>query len=198
MGDPHQERGDKTLEKPVELIPLFCVRCSTPLPAQPDEVAWVCAQCGQGLLLDEDHGLEKLEVHFSTAIPPNAAGKPFWVAEGTVTLTRETYDSRGSRNNDALAFWAGTRLFFVPAFATNLEQLLSIGASLVKNPPVLESADERIAAGTRFDPVVLPMQDVRSAADFIVVAIEAERKDKLKVIEHTLELSYPVLWILPG
>ncbi len=32
----------------VKLIPMQCVRCQQPLTAQPDEVVWVCANCGQG------------------------------------------------------------------------------------------------------------------------------------------------------
>ena len=38
-------------QKPVELVPLLCVRCQAPVPARPGEVAWVCEQCGQGLVL---------------------------------------------------------------------------------------------------------------------------------------------------
>jgi len=33
--------------------------------------------------------------------------------------------------------------------------------------------------------------------DFIVVAIEAERSDKVKSVSFTTQLSAPSLWILP-
>ena len=72
---------------PVTLIPLRCLRCETSVPAQPEEVAWRCSQCGQGLLLDESKGLVPLEIHYSADIPPNGVGKPFWVAEGQVTVS---------------------------------------------------------------------------------------------------------------
>jgi hypothetical protein len=37
---------------------------------------------------------------------------------------------------------------------------------------------------------------VRSWAEFLVIAIEAERKDQVKKIEFSLELGEPRLWIL--
>jgi hypothetical protein len=41
------------------------------------------------------------------------------------------------------------------------------------------------------------LEDVSAAAEFIVMAIEAGRKDKLKELDFSLKLSTPVLWILP-
>jgi hypothetical protein len=38
---------------------------------------------------------------------------------------------------------------------------------------------------------------VRAAAEFIVMAVEAERKDDLKEIRFDLEIDTPILWILP-
>ena len=45
--------------------------------------------------------------------------------------------------------------------------------------------------------LILYRDDVLAAAEFIVIAIEAERKDKIKSIDFELKLSKPVLWILP-
>ena len=58
------------MDRSVELIPLNCVRCGTPLPAEPDEAAWVCAQCGQGMILDPNAGLLSLQVNYSAALKP--------------------------------------------------------------------------------------------------------------------------------
>ncbi len=85
--------------RPVELIPLVCLKCDTPVPAQPDEVAWVCTRCGQGLLLNEsdDRGLSPLVVQYAAGLDPARPGKPFWVAEGSVQLQRSTYAALGPR-----------------------------------------------------------------------------------------------------
>lgn len=178
------------MDQPVELIPLLCVKCNTPVPAETDQVAWVCTQCGQGLSLDEEKGLAPLEVFYSADITPGAAGKPFWVADGRVTLQRQTF--QGDQAKEALNFWNGARQFFVPAFASPLENLLNLGTGFLIQPPPLQPGPP-----ARFEPVLLSIEDVQAAAEFIVVAIEAGRKDQLKEIMFSLDLSSPVLWILP-
>ena len=41
------------MEIPVELVALNCIRCGTPIPAEIEEVAWVCQQCEKGQQLGE-------------------------------------------------------------------------------------------------------------------------------------------------
>jgi hypothetical protein len=177
----------------VELIPLVCTRCSTPVPANPEEVAWVCAQCGQGLLLDEQKGLASLDVYYSAQIPPNAPGKPYWVAKGDVTVQRKTYDSGRRGDQEAQQFWSQSRQFIVPAYECTLESFTKIGVDWLRQPPALQPGSP-----TAFEPVTLHLEDVQAAAEFIVVAVEAGRSDKLKEVSLSLNLSTPALWILPG
>lgn len=175
---------------PVQLIPLRCLRCETPVPAQPEEVAWQCSQCGQGLLLDESKGLVPLEIHFAAGIPPNGVGKPFWVAEGQVTVQRDTYS--GNKSTDAQRFWGEGRRFMIPAFAGTLENLLSFSMQYLQQPPDLQPGP----AG-RFEPVTLSPNDLTAAAEYLVMAVEAGRKDNLKVVSVGVRLSPPALWVLP-
>ena len=55
----------------------------------------------------------------------------------------------------------------------------------------------RAGSATHFEAITLYRTDLLAAAEFIVIAIEAERKDKIKNIDFELKLSKPVLWILP-
>ena len=175
---------------PVELIPLRCLRCETPVPAQPEEVAWCCSQCGQGLLLDESKGLVRLEIHYSAGIPPNGIGKPFWVAEGQVTVVRDTYS--GDKSADAQRFWGDGRRFILPAFAGTLENLVSFSLQYLQQPPELQPGP-----AARFEPVTLSPNDLAAAAEYLVMTIEAGRKDILKVVSVGVTLSGPALWVLP-
>lgn len=175
---------------PVELIPLRCLRCETPVPAQPDEVAWRCSQCGQGLLLDENKGLALLEIQYAAGISANGVGKPFWVAEGQVTVQRDTYS--GDKSADAHRFWGNGRRFILPAFAGTLDTLLSLSMQYLQQPPELQPGPP-----TRFEPVTLSPGDLTAAAEYLVMAIEAGRKDNLKVVSVGVSLSPPALWILP-
>ncbi len=180
------------MDRPVELVPLVCIKCSTAIPAGVDEVAWACAQCGQGMYLDEALGLEALDIHFSAEIPQKGTGKPYWVADGQVTMERETYDYAGKYGEAAEQFWGQSRRFFVPAYQAPLESLLKDAKGMLLNPP-----DLKPGPATPFEAVTLYRDDVLAAAEFIVIAIEAGREDKIKSIDFELELSKPVLWILP-
>jgi len=180
------------VDRPVELIPLVCPKCGLPVPAEADEVAWVCSQCGQCMLLDEEKGLLPLKVDYSAHIAAGISGRPFWTAQGQVTLKRESYGSSGKENSQAQEFWSQPRTFFIPAYSCTLEALLAAGVSAMQQPPLLEAGP-----AVAFEPVTLSPQNAAAAADFIVMAIEAGRQDKLKRVEFTLSLSPLSLWILP-
>jgi hypothetical protein len=174
------------------LLPLQCLKCQTPLLAEPDEVAWLCPTCGQAVLLDEAQpaGLAPLEIHFATGIQSGQRGRPFWVAQGVVSINRETYS--GDESRQAQEFWRTPRTFFIPAYACALEELIGLGMQLLKQP--LSIMPGQTAA---FLPVTLALEDVRPMAEFIIMGIEAERRDMLKSINTQLNLAAPVLWVLP-
>lgn len=181
------------MDKLVGLVPLQCVNCQTPVPAEPDERAWVCTNCGQGLQLDEESGLLPLEVQYAASISPDSkGGRPFWVAEGRVELSRETYDRSGEMEA-AQRYWVERRRFFVPAYTCPMNKLLNLGRYYLANPPQLEAGD-----AVSFEPVTLSLKDVQTLAEFIVLAVEAKRKDQLKRVEINLQLDQPSLWILPS
>lgn len=177
-------------DPPVSLIPMVCLRCSSPLTAQPDEVAWICQTCGQGLVLDEQAGLAALEFHFSAGILQGQAGSPYWVAEGRASLQRTTY--QGNQTDEMLAFWQYPRHFFIPAYDLPINSVIETGAFMLRQPPNLQ-------AGTpgKFLAVTVPPGDVLPLAEFILLGVEANRKDALKELHFTLDLSAPELWVLP-
>lgn len=175
---------------PIELIPLLCIQCNTAVPAQPDEVAWVCAQCGQAMLLDERKGLVPLQVHYAAGIPQNTLGRPFWVAQGKVSLQRELF--QGNKTAEAQLLWSQPRRFTIPAYTCTLDMLLKDGPQYLLKPPSLEPGP-----AARFQPVTLAPGDLQALAEFIVVAIEAERSDMLKQVEVSVSIGEPALWILP-
>jgi hypothetical protein len=178
------------MDQPVSLVPLVCPQCATPVPAGMEERAWVCAQCGKGLVLDEEQGLAPLTVHYSAQIMRGATGKPFWTALGSLTLQRETF--AGDKDRDAERFWSQPRRFFVPAFECPLETQLSLGNQMLLQPPDLQGGP-----AAAFEAVTVGPEDVKALAEFIAMTIEAGRDDKLREVRFTLDLAEPELWILP-
>lgn len=175
----------------IALIAMQCLRCQQPLPAQPDEVVWVCGQCGQGLLLSDEAGLLPQPVHYAAGITPNALGHPVWVVGGQVSLTRQTY--RGDKSKDMQAFWATPRWFFIPAYNLALNDLAETGMRWLREPPALQETSS--PAG--FLPVTVPPADIRPLAEYLVLATEAARSDYLRNLTFTVQLGTPDLWIFP-
>lgn len=171
------------------LIPLQCPRCSGAIPAAPVEVAWVCATCGQGLQIAGGK-LLPLEFHYASGISVQGKGYPYWVASGRVSLDRQTYE--GNAVNEAAKYWAAPRLFFIPAFQVTLEDTLRVGMNLLLRQPALIEG-----SAVPFWPVVQGAGDVRALAEFLVMNVEAERKDKLRALRFTLELAEAQMWVLP-
>jgi hypothetical protein len=178
------------VDQKIVLDPLVCLKCSAPIPAEPDQVAWSCSTCGQGLYLDEASGLTPLEINFAANLTPNTPGKPFWITEGRIVVERETFGS--AKSDEALRFWSQTHRFFIPAFRAPLDTLLTISTDLLLHPLELHTGP-----AARFEPVIMSKEDVKPAVEFVIVAVEAGRSDRLKQISFTLDLSQPVLWILP-
>lgn len=178
------------MDQTVVLVPLQCIRCNTNLPAESDQVAWVCPNCGEGMYLDDETGLNALDIYYSKGVPINSIGKPYWVVEGKAAMQRETFGK--SALDEAHDFWSQPRRFIIPAYRSSLEALLEQSNQYLLNPPRLDPGP-----ATKFAPVTLDKRDINAAAEFIVVAIEASRRDRLKKIDFELELSQPVLWILP-
>jgi hypothetical protein len=175
----------------VELVLLKCLKCATHLPAEEAEAAWVCAQCGQGMQLTPD-GLAPLTVNWAAARPgaPGAIWLPFWVFAGTVHFaSRENYGGR----SDPDKLWEARRRFYVPAFPASLEQIETIGADLTRKQIPLKAGPP---VGALKNCALLP-GDAEQAAQFIVLTIEADRRDKLKTVAFTLNLDAPELWVLP-
>lgn len=172
----------------VELILLKCPQCSTPVPAEDEEVAWVCATCGLGLQLTAQ-GLAPLTVQWSARRVAGAVWLPFWVLTGSANFhIRESYDGRAKQN----PLWATPRRFYVPAYTASLHEIEVMGSELTRAQLPLEPGPP---AGLLQHCTLLP-EDAHRAAEFIVITIEADRNDKVRNLSFTLNLGAAELWLL--
>lgn len=177
----------------VDLVLLKCLQCSTPVPAQAEEVAWVCAQCGQGLLATHT-GLAPLTVKWAAARPlRELTWHPFWVMRGRAIFSRRQIFGFGGDTSQPDPMWQTEQNFYVPAFPLPLESLQTLGAALTRQQTRLKAGPP---AGPLQNCTLLP-QDAHAAAEFIVLTIEADRRDKLRAVEFQLELREGELWVLP-
>lgn len=180
------------MSKVVELFPSNCIQCAMPIAAAVNEVAWLCPTCGTSMELTEAGELIPCDILFSSNLPPGGKGRPFWVAEGTVEIFRQSYNLIGKSDGEAMQFWSQPQRFFIPAYECDLEEMLAIGIRWLTNPPPLVEGPK-----TNFLPITHSVADVQAFAEFLILAVEAARKDKVKEIRYKLELQPPILWILP-
>jgi len=172
------------------LIPFLCVGCSQPILAQPGEVAWVCSMCGKGTQLVQSN-IKPLDVFFSPKVPVGKVGRPFWVTQGQVKLQKRiTY--RGNDEQESIRFWSEPRTFYIPAYEEPLETSVATGLALLRQPEILSATGNPVP----FLPIVTPPEDVRPMAEFMVLALEADRRDALKTLNFDLTFLPPQLWIL--
>ncbi len=113
------------------------------------------------------------------------------MVNGRASLQRSTY--RGNQTAEMTSFWKEARRFFVPAYELPLDKMIEIGAALLQSvpPPTQEGPP------APFLPVVVTREDIHALAEFIVMGVEASRKDNLKELIIELALEDPQLWILP-
>jgi hypothetical protein len=174
----------------IELVPLKCVKCGTAVPAAPDEVAWACANCGQGLLLDEGKGLLPIEVRYvAAAQETGVTGKPFWVGSGRVTFQRRMTYGRQQGPDER---WQQQQTFVLPAYECSLEEAGALGMGFLRQPPPLVAGPKGI-----LERVTVDAQGAKALAEFVVLTVEAERRDQLKEVAFDLALDPPTLWVLP-
>jgi hypothetical protein len=172
------------------LVPLRCTQCETALPAQPDEIAWVCANCGTGQMLDLNTGLVPQPFHFHAGLEPEKTGRPFWVLEGQVTLSRDTY-SAFNKKGESQKFWAAPRRFYIPAYTLSVDELVDTVTTYLERQPELKEGHAE-----RFLPITLPQEDLQAVAEYVITGVEAHRKDDVRQVQLTLKLGEPQLWVL--
>jgi len=173
------------------LIALRCVQCDTPLPAQPGEIAWACGHCGTGQMLDLNTGLVRQQIFYHAELKPGTPGRPFWVVPGKVSVSRDTYGFGGG-DGAAKRFWATERRFFIPAYKVGVDELVDTVTRWLQSPPALSEG-----AAEAFRPVVVSQEDLQALAEYVVLGIEAQRRDDVKQVGVTVKLGAPELWVLP-
>jgi hypothetical protein len=174
----------------IELVPLKCSQCDTPIHSGPKEIVWVCANCGQGLYLELDAGLTEMVIHYAdTKMTSGLRWLPFWVVKGRVKFKeRNTY----TRNVKADPLWRDVQTFILPAFECTLEQAIDWSTYILRHPLTLIDGLKNAESS-----VPIEGHDLQALAECVVLTIEAKRKDKITKINFDLDLEKPELWIIP-
>lgn len=176
--------------QPVELVPLKCTYCDTLITPDKGSIIWFCETCGQGQKLDDELGLVPIEIHYAMVDNgTNTKLLPFWVAKGRVTILQRESDL-GQGPSDQ--YWVKDHTFFVPAFDCSIKDAVLWGMHYLHTPLQLKEGERGESVRVTIDD-----RDAQTLAEFIVLSIEAERRDRLKNLEFDLNLQDMVLWVIP-
>lgn len=180
----------------MKLILLRCPNCVQLLTPENDDVVFMCTNCFAGVSIDES-GLGIIDVRF--ALPPKGEPRaeqwlPFWVYKGQVQISRR--DTQGRSDSKASEEqWAGSQRLYVPAWEMSMQVAQEIGSRLITSRPSIRIIER--PADAYMAPAVVTPDEALGLLEFIVLAIEARRRDWLKALEFNIEANKPELWAMP-
>jgi hypothetical protein len=180
----------------MKLVLLRCPNCARPLTPDDDDVVFMCPNCFTAVSIDES-GVRVADVRF--ALPTKADVRtenwlPFWVYQGRVEiLSRETQGRSDDKASELQ--WANPLQMFVPAWAISMEVAQDVGSRLIQRQPATRFIER--PDGATMVPVTVSQEDALRLLEFIVLAIEARRRDWLRGLDFHIETGEPELWAMP-
>lgn len=183
----------------MKLILLRCPNCGEGLKPEQDDIVFACDNCHTPVTISQN-GTSKTKVQFAVPrkdqIDHQTKWLPFWIFKGRVEIIKRVTQDGRSRNQEAEELWRGLDRFYVPAWDMQPHIAQDVGTELIHKPPDVELISRppeahMVAANVSSD-------DARKLLEFIVLAIEARRKDWLKDLDFRLDIAEVELWALPA
>jgi hypothetical protein len=182
----------------MKLIALRCPNCNHGLKPGNEDILLACPNCQIPVAIAVD-GPKRVKVRFALPLKSEANVQewvPFWVFEGRVKVTvRETQSGWRTKDKDSNRLWGSPRRFYVPAWDLNVHTAQEVGSRLVVSQPEFTTVNQ--PKQLNLVPAIVKPADARKLLEFIILAIEARRKDWLKEFAFNLEVGKPQLWALP-
>lgn len=180
----------------MKLIALRCPNCNQALEAgQLDDVVQ-CPNCFRAVgLRPTGMVLEPIRVAAASREEPDGY-LPVWVFEGRVNLVQRTTQGGAAQDAAARAMWDKPRRFYVPGWQLTLAEAKALTLAWVRNQPLFK--DTAFTDEVRFPPVVIAEDDARKLLALVVATIEAERRDFIKELDFSIDISGRTLWLLPA
>jgi hypothetical protein len=84
---------------------------------------------------------------------------------------------------------------YVPAWEISMHVAQDLGSKLIQRQPVTKFIERPEQA--YMEPAVVTPEDAIALLEFIILAIEARRRDWLKALDFRIETGKPELWAMP-
>ena len=182
----------------MQLLALKCPTCGQKLTPQSNETVVVsCAQCLTAVFLQQS-GIKVIPVQYAAPSSDKVeVWLPVWVYNGRVNiLRRESQGSSKGADKDAAKLWNAAQKLYAPAWQEPIPQAREIGSWFVVRQPVFEAIEPTESMVMR-EATITP-EDGLKLLDFIVLSLEAERKDWLADLQFEIQTTGRELWAIPA
>ncbi|MBE2222933.1 MAG: hypothetical protein IAF02_15415 [Anaerolineae bacterium] len=182
----------------MQLIALKCPTCGQNLKPQSNEAVVVsCGGCKTAVSLHQS-GLKAINVQYAASSSNKVeAWLPLWVFTGKVNIKRrESQGGSKGADKDAAKLWSSVQRLFVPAWQEPVQQARAIGSQFVVRQPAFkmsEPTDDMLMTEATVTP-----EDGLKLLDFIVLSLEADRKDWLEDLQFEIQTTGHELWAIPA
>jgi hypothetical protein len=181
----------------MKLILLRCPNCSSPLKPGIDDIVYACPNCSSPIHIEAE-GPKIIGIQYAIPTKGKDSEKiwvPFWVFEGRVQIKKRETQGRRSSTKDSQRLWGSPRRLYVPAWDLSIHTAQEVGSKLTQRQLSMRFIER--PAEAQLIPATVSPDDALKLLEFIVLAIEARRKDWLKELVFDLEVGEPELLALP-
>jgi hypothetical protein len=184
--------------KIMKLLALRCPQCAHALaPHHDDVVVMGCPNCRTAVRVDVS-GLNATEIQYATPAKEQIdAWLPFWLFNGQVHIERRTTQGSNRRaRQQSEQLWGAPRCLYVPAWNLSMHDACEMGSHLVQQQPTFQAIPQ--PEGALVEEATMMPDDALKFLEFVVLTVEAQRKDWLKDIKFHIEADPPQLWAVPA
>lgn len=182
----------------MQLIALKCPTCGQNLkPLSNEAVVVSCGECGTAVSLHQS-SIKAIDVQYAAPSSNKVeAWLPLWVYTGKVNIKRrESQGSSKGADKDAAKLWDAAQRLYVPAWQEPVQQARAIGSQFVVRQPTFETIEP--TDGIIMTEAIVTPEDGLKLLDFIVLSLEADRKDWLEDLQFDIKTTGHELWVIPA
>lgn len=182
----------------MQLIALKCPTCGQNLlPKSNEAVVISCLNCLTAVSLHQS-GIKAIPISYAKPTGKADVWLPMWVYNGRVILNRrKSQGSSKGAEKDAAKTWDTVQRLFAPAWQEAIPQAREIGSRFTLKQPML-SAIEPTSEDSFAIEATVSQEDGLKLLDFIVLSVEAGRKDWLQDVQFEIQVNGQELWALPA
>lgn len=173
-----------------------CQKCGSGLVVEVNDSIVYCSSCGSGFEIQNGEMIP-IEINFAAAAL-RAQGemvyKPFWLLKTHVEILQRDAGGAFLKNlfGGSDSQTSGSINFYIPAFYCSIDTMKNLAMEFTTRNPVASPQKYN----TKLVGFAYGKEDAKKLAEFILISMEAEKKDVIKRFNYKIDVnSYEILGI---